>query len=126
MTERDHDDEPSADEAGPTPTSRARKKRRTKSADARAEGGTGKGGSALEAARSNASTPSWRSRPVLIALVLGLAAGGGGGFYAGQRIRPARAQRPEPGPAFVELAAWSPRKGPAHAKVTLIEFSDFQ
>jgi hypothetical protein len=35
---------------------------------------------------------------------------------------------PEPpkGPVRVELAAWNPRKGPKAAKVTVVEFSDFQ
>lgn len=66
------------------------------------------------------------TRPVMIALVLGLAAGGAGGYYAGQQAATAKAQGPEPGPAYVELAAWSPRKGPDHAKVTIVEFSDFQ
>jgi protein-disulfide isomerase len=72
------------------------------------------------------SLPTWLTLPVAIALVLGLAAGGAGGFFAGQQYRPARAKRPDPGPAYIELAAWSPRKGPPHAKVTIVEFSDFQ
>ena len=29
-------------------------------------------------------------------------------------------------PHRVDLAAWNPRKGPRAAKVTLVEFSDFQ
>jgi hypothetical protein len=39
-------------------------------------------------------------------------------------------ERPQPqeqaGPQKVELAAWTPVRGPKHAKVTIIEFSDFQ
>ncbi len=33
---------------------------------------------------------------------------------------------PEAGPQKVELAAWTPVKGPKTAKVTILEFSDFQ
>jgi hypothetical protein len=42
--------------------------------------------------------------------------------------KPAAAAAPEPPstPKRVELAAWNPRKGPRAAKVTLVEFSDFQ
>lgn len=69
---------------------------------------------------------SWLSKSVIVALVIGVLAGGAGGFYAGQRYRPSRAQGPEPGPAYIALAAWSPRKGPEHAKVTIVEFSDLQ
>ena len=36
------------------------------------------------------------------------------------------AQQPAEGPQKVELAAWTPVKGPKTAKVTILEFSDFQ
>ena len=36
------------------------------------------------------------------------------------------AQQPAEGPQKVELAAWTPVKGPKTAKVTIVEFSDFQ
>jgi len=36
------------------------------------------------------------------------------------------APEPPSTPRKVELAAWNPRKGPKAAKVTLVEFSDFQ
>jgi hypothetical protein len=39
--------------------------------------------------------------------------------------KPAAAAKPT-GPVYIELAAWNPRKGPKHAKVTVVEFSDFQ
>jgi hypothetical protein len=39
---------------------------------------------------------------------------------------PAGARPPEPTAARVELAAWTPIKGPKYAKVTILEFSDFQ
>jgi hypothetical protein len=35
-------------------------------------------------------------------------------------------QQPTEGPQKVELAAWTPMKGPKGAKVTIVEFSDFQ
>jgi len=46
----------------------------------------------------------------------------------GGGAKPAAAAAPEPPstPHYVELAAWNPRKGPRQAKVTLVEFSDFQ
>jgi protein-disulfide isomerase len=39
---------------------------------------------------------------------------------------PARAQRPDPNRRYNINTAGSPAKGPANAKVTLVEFSDFQ
>jgi hypothetical protein len=36
------------------------------------------------------------------------------------------AQAPAEGPKKVELAAWTPVRGPKTAKVTILEFSDFQ
>jgi hypothetical protein len=46
----------------------------------------------------------------------------------GGGAKPAAAATPEPPavPRKVELAAWNPRKGAKVAKVTLVEFSDFQ
>jgi hypothetical protein len=38
----------------------------------------------------------------------------------------APARPAEPTQARVELAAWTPIRGPKHAKVTILEFSDFQ
>ena len=45
-----------------------------------------------------------------------------------EMAKPAAAAAPEAPstPRMVELAAWNPRKGPKAAKVTLVEFSDFQ
>ena len=42
--------------------------------------------------------------------------------------KPAAAARkpPEESPQRIELAAWTPVKGPKYAKVTVLEFSDFQ
>jgi hypothetical protein len=38
----------------------------------------------------------------------------------------AQQQQPQQGPAKIELAKWTPIKGPKYAKVTILEFSDFQ
>src|SRR5262249_17541553 len=43
---------------------------------------------------------------------------------AGQK--PQQPAAPPATPQKVELAAWNPRKGPKAAKVTIVEFSDFQ
>ena len=42
--------------------------------------------------------------------------------------KPAAAAEPEAPtkPQYIEIAAWNPRKGPKPAKVTIVEFSDFQ
>ena len=40
--------------------------------------------------------------------------------------KPAAAPEPPAVPRRIELAAWNPRKGPKAAKVTVVEFSDFQ
>jgi hypothetical protein len=44
----------------------------------------------------------------------------------GGGAKPAAAPEPPATPKRVELAAWNPRKGPKAAKVTVVEFSDFQ
>jgi hypothetical protein len=44
----------------------------------------------------------------------------------GAPAKPAAAPEPPSGPKKVEIAAWNPRKGPKAAKVTIVEFSDFQ
>jgi protein-disulfide isomerase len=95
----------------------------------------------------------WTTSHVAIALVVGLGVGGIGGYYGGQGDPPKdaakdqgqqapagtqqaqapaqQATRPQPppqptGPVYVAVAEHSPRKGPLHAKVTVLEFSDFQ
>lgn len=39
---------------------------------------------------------------------------------------PAAQQPPAAGPQKIEVAAWTPVKGPKYAKVTIVEYSDFQ
>ena len=48
-------------------------------------------------------------------------------IYAAVKKSDAPAARPaEPTTARVQLASWTPVKGPKYAKVTILEFSDFQ
>ncbi len=45
----------------------------------------------------------------------------------GTKSKPAAAAPEAPKkPQYIAIAAWNPRKGPAAAKVTIVEFSDFQ
>jgi protein-disulfide isomerase len=92
-------------------------------------------------------TSSWTTGHLAAALALGLALGAGGGYLAGSKSGPnataeagkgagsgtaavpganaKQQQAPAPG-AYVPIAAWTPRHGPEQAKVTIVEFSDFQ
>ena len=88
---------------------------------------------------------------LVMMLVGGLAVGGIGGYLAGKpsdaavqaakdttaTAQPAGADKgtaapqkaprpPPPAGAYIPLASWTPREGPEHAKVTIIEFSDAQ
>src|SRR5438034_633728 len=58
-------------------------------------------------------------RPDKVAEAAGVAKKAGAGAAAGQ-------PPPPPGPKRVDIPAHSPRKGPKNAKVTIVEFSDFQ
>ncbi len=85
----------------------------------------------------------WTTGHLAAAMIVGLALGGAGGYFgAGGKSSPgataesagsargtaagANAQQPPAAGAFVPLAKWSPRHGPEHAKVTILEYSDFQ
>lgn len=82
----------------------------------------------------------WTTGHIGAALALGLALGGAGGYLFASKSGPSATaesgkgaqsgaagakQPPAPG-AYVPLAAWTPREGPEQAKVTIVEFSDFQ
>jgi len=93
---------------------------------------TGRAG-ALDAAEAppGAAVDTTR-RNLVLALLTGLVVGGGGGFTAGyflpRWLRRRQAQR-DMGPlprAYIEIAPFNVRKGPNPAKVTIVEFSDFQ
>lgn len=85
---------------------------------------------AKAAASKAPAEPVTGRRTVMLALasgfVVGAAAGFGGGYYWAKRRRSPRERPPEIARAYVELAPWSARKGPNPAKVTIVEFSDFQ
>lgn len=84
----------------------------------------------------------WTTGHVAAALALGLALGGMGGYLFAGKSGPsavaegsnkpvasgpaANKQGPPTAGAYVPLAAWTPREGPEQAKVTIVEFSDFQ
>jgi hypothetical protein len=96
-----------------------------------------------DAGHDDDSPRRW-TRWVTLALAAGVAGGLVGGFFVGlgaldrsipplrnlrrnarRTLLPAAPRRPQT-PAYIPIAPWNPRKGPAHAKVTLVELSDFQ
>lgn len=88
------------------------------------------------AVASGATASRWTTGHVGAALALGLALGGLGGYLITAKSGlVATAESGKPGAsgqarptagAYVPLAAWTPREGPELAKVTIVEFSDFQ
>ncbi|MBK6519015.1 MAG: hypothetical protein IPM79_39025 [Polyangiaceae bacterium] len=75
---------------------------------------------------ADAVTASKDSSSASAAAPQGKAAAPGGNQQQvqGQKGQPPAAP-PQPG-AYIPLAAWTPKEGPDNAKVTIIEFSDFQ
>ena len=53
-------------------------------------------------------------------------AGGAGAAGKVAAAEPKRRRGPDPNKVYTVATAGSPTKGPANAKVTLVEFSDFQ
>jgi protein-disulfide isomerase len=105
---------------------------------------------ARPAAPPPTETMEWTRNHVIVAAIVGLALGGMGGYYAGKgsggatagkdnpagsampgqrgqqgQQMPGQPQQPQ-GRVYIPLASWTPRKGPEHAKVTIVDFSDFQ
>lgn len=86
-------------------------------------------GAGVEAPKTRETPTPMTRRHVVGALVVGLLAGGGGGFAVGQAMAPRRGPskpRLPPAPAYVEPEAWNPRRGPDAAKVTMVVFTDIQ
>lgn len=134
----DHDHDP-AESAPPRPKKK-KKKRRAVAAEARPS-------------PPPAPTTTWTGGHVVAALAIGAALGGLGGYVMWGRAAspdggiakdnasapqapmrgaqstatalPRQPQEPA-APVYIALAGWSPREGPEHAKVTILEFSDFQ
>jgi protein-disulfide isomerase len=93
------------------------------------------------AVQPDVESKQWSTGQLIMALAVGLAAGGVGGYLASshegggssaskeQGSAQASSQKgqqpPQPG-AYVPLASWTPREGAEQAKVTIVEFSDFQ
>jgi hypothetical protein len=134
--------DPKSKTANPRPKDAIARKKRRRTASAAAQPAPKRPVSAEPPASS------WTTGHVAMALIAGLSAGAVGGYYlrggsespvgkdaaastaaAANAARPGvtgRPAEPDPGPVYIPLASWSPRKGPEHAKVTILEFSDFQ
>ncbi|RLB46266.1 MAG: hypothetical protein DRI90_27530 [Deltaproteobacteria bacterium] len=140
MSDEHDDDRDSAPKRRKT-----KKKRRRRSSSVQAERPPRRRRSEAEAA----GEAQWTTNQLVLAAVAGLGIGALGGYYAAQDdpgavadkdSAPPAAQQTAPTPdkraaraaknasarSYVELAKWSPRIGPEHAKVTILEFSDFQ
>jgi protein-disulfide isomerase len=88
-------------------------------------------GGGVEAPAAKSEAPNMARRQILAALGVGLLAGAGGGFAAGNAYgkRGARGRRkpkPPPKSAYVEIQPWNPSRGPDPARVTMVIFTDFQ
>ncbi|HHH26794.1 MAG TPA: hypothetical protein ENK57_00365 [Polyangiaceae bacterium] len=86
-------------------------------------------GAGVEAPKAPDTTTPMTRRHVVGALVVGLLAGGGGGFAVGRAMAPRRGPskpRLPPAPAHVVAEPWNPRRGPDAAKVTMVVFTDIQ
>ncbi len=133
-------DDAGAEDAPAEEAPRRRKKARPSTATRPSSSTSTADKSAVRAAVvASGATPSrWTTGHVGAALALGLALGGLGGYLVTAKSGLiATAESGKPGAsgqagsrptagAFVPLAAWTPREGPEQAKVTIVEFSDFQ
>ena len=126
--ERDAIDRPEADEDEPRASDDADEDQADEKAPA-----SGDGDATARALTSKPDTarPRASRRAVLLGFGAGLcvgAAGGAGGMYGWmqRRRRMARDRGPALGRTYVEISPWNPRRGPSPAKVTIVEFSDFQ
>jgi protein-disulfide isomerase len=140
VSDEERDDDVPAEPAAPR---LKKKKRRAGLAEARS--------AAVAPEPAAEPTQSWTNAHLAAALAAGLVLGGLGGYLkwgkgeaaqqpvasdAASSQAPARGaqatarpQQPTPEPAtpvYIPLAAWTPREGPEHAKVTILEYSDFQ
>jgi hypothetical protein len=127
-TKRDAIDPPEADEDEPAGSDDEDEAEAAEHAPASADGQADPTAHAIEGGDAK---PKTSRRAVLLGFGVGLitgAAGGAGGMYGWmqRRRRSARDRRPALGRTYVEIAAWNPRRGPSPAKVTIVEFSDFQ
>jgi protein-disulfide isomerase len=143
--------DPKGPKGNPRPTDAVARKKRRRTASSDSLPTTGPEPARRRVAPSRSTTmeaaSSWTGGHVAMALIAGLSAGAVGGYYmrgagdpnvakdaagsaaAQGQARPGvsgRPAQPDPGPVYIPLASYTPRKGPEHAKVTILEFSDFQ
>jgi len=143
VSDEERDDDVASEPPPPRPKKK-KKKRRDAVAVARSAAAA-----RLAAEPASAPASTWTTGHLAGALAAGLLIGGFGGYAIWGRgpaaqepvakdsptqapTRGAMAtnrpqQPPEPAtPVYIPLASYSPREGPEHAKVTILEFSDFQ
>jgi protein-disulfide isomerase len=84
----------------------------------------------VEVAATKTKARTFTAAHLAMTLVAGIALGGGGTFIAAKNglFNPAKdaAQNRDKPNAYVPAAQWTVREGPEHAKVTIVDFSDFQ
>ena len=147
MSDEERDNDATSE---PPPPPRPRKKKKKRREDVAVARSAARARLAAEPVAAPA--PSWTNGHLAGALAIGLVLGGLGGYAMwgrnassnggavakdsaaaqaptrGAQSPTARPQPPpEPAtPVYIALAPHSPREGPEHAKVTILEFSDFQ
>jgi protein-disulfide isomerase len=148
MSDDESPQTPPADDDAPAEEAPRRRRKARPAATTRpaaSTSSTAKAPARASVVATGAAPSQWTTGHVGAALALGLALGGMGGYLfgnksagpsataesgkPGQSAAPAAANaknQPSTAGAYVPLASWTPREGPEQAKVTIVEFSDFQ
>jgi hypothetical protein len=143
----DNEHDPERDEAARPASSGLKKKKKKKKRRVAAAEPASERPRARRVESAAVAAMQWTGNHVAIALVAGVAIGAAGGYFVakggsqgagkddaqamgsgrpGMDARGAQQQQAPVGRVFVPLAAYSARRGPEHAKVTILDFSDFQ